>query len=218
MPKFSKLFLLFSGLCVGQVAHAQMGVGTTSPTEMLDVVGTARLRTIPSSGGTVMLTADNTGVIRQQALPTASAPTITGVRGGGVSLSASNWVNYNYTSAYIEIPANSKYIVQAFMLLAGSVVPSGTQSVWVRSSFSDSPTTFAASSDIVGSVYISGLLSPTSTYSMLNGAIILNNTSGSAKRYYYWAGNVIANGGYTGTINGFAGSWSENQLFAIPIK
>lgn len=196
-----------------------VGVGVAAPDQALDVNGTAKLRNIPSNGGTVMLTADNAGVIRQQALPTASAPSIIGTLGSGVNLSPSNWTSFNYTGNSITIPANSKYIVQGYILLTTPTLPTSSQSVWVRSSFADSPSSYTQTADLQGSPYISGLLSPTAPYSMMVGAVILRNTTSSAKTYYYWAGSVSVAGNYTGTISTVGGNiWLENQLFALPIN
>lgn len=200
-------------------AAGNVGIGINTPSQPLDVNGTARLRTIPSSGGTVMLTADNNGVIRKQALPAASAPVIqANFSANGVNLNSGNWANYNYTGTSITIPANSKYIVNTTQLVTNFALMPSNQSIWVRSSFSDSPTTFAFSPDIVGSNLMSGSWGPSTKFGLLSGAIILNNTSSNAKTYYYWAGSVDVNG-YTGTIDQFGGaSWAENQLYAIPVN
>ncbi len=196
-----------------------VGIGTTTPTQRLDVDGSARVRNIPSAGGTVMLTADNDGLIRKQALPAPSAPVIQAVFSAtGVNLNPSNWGAYNYTGTTITIPANSKYIVNTTQLVTNFVnMPTG-QSVWVRSSFSDSPTTFVFTPDIVGSNLMSGIWGPATQFGLVSGSLILNNTSSSAKVYYYWAGSVAVNG-YTGTIDNFGGStWAENQMYALPIN
>ncbi|WP_294283245.1 hypothetical protein [uncultured Chryseobacterium sp.] len=200
-------------------ASGNVGIGVASPSQLLDVNGTARLRTIPSNGGTVMLTADNNGVIHKQALPVASAPVIqASFSTNGVNLNSGNWANYNYTGTSITIPANSKYIVNTTQLVTNFVLMPANQSIWLRSSFSDSSTSFAFSPDIVGSNLMSGTWGPSTKFGLLSGAIILNNTSSSAKTYYYWAGQVD-NNNYTGTIDQFGGSsWAENQLYAIPVN
>lgn len=200
-------------------AAGNIGIGISSPSQSLDVNGTARLRTIPSSGGTVMLTADNNGVIHKQALPAASAPVIqANFSATGVNLNSGNWTSYNYTGTSITIPANSKYIVNTTQLITNFALMPTNQSIWVRSSFSDSSTSFVFSPDIVGSNLMSGSWGPSTKFGLLSGAIILNNTSSSAKTYYYWVGSVDVNG-YSGTIDQFGGSsWAENQLYAIPVN
>lgn len=196
-----------------------IGIGIPSPSQPLDVNGTARLREIPSAGGTVMLTADNNGVIRKQALPTASAPVIqASVSSTGANLNSTNWADYNYMGTTITIPANSKYIINTTQLVTNFTIMPAGQSIWLRSTFSDSPATFNFSPDIVGSRLMSGIWGTSSRFGLLSGAVILNNTSSTAKTYYYWAGQVD-NNGYTGTIDNFGGSsWAENQMYAIPIN
>ena len=196
-----------------------VGIGVAAPSQTLDVSGTARLRSIPSGSGTVMLTADNTGVIRQQALPTASAPAIIGTLGAGANLTSANWANFNYTGGSITIPANSKYIIQGYILLTSTTIPTSAQSMWVRSSFSESASAYTQTADLQGPPYISGLLASNAPYSMMVGAVVLKNSSGSPKTYYYWAGSVNNVGTYAGTISTVGGStWLENQLFALPIN
>lgn len=200
-------------------SNGNIGIGITSPSQKMDIDGTARLRNIPSSGGTVMLTADNDGVIRKQALPVSSAPTIfPSAMTAGVNLNSSNWSNPNYTGTAITLPANSKYIVNVMELLGtNNYMPAG-QSVWVQSTFSDNASTFQYSGDIQGSSLISGTWNSSSLYGIVSGAIILNNTSSSAKTYYYWV-KMISSNGYTGNINNFGGSgWAENQIYAIPVN
>jgi len=55
------------------VSSGNVGIGTTSPSEKLHIVGRARVTTIDSSASPInMLWADNDGVIRKTAVPTAS--------------------------------------------------------------------------------------------------------------------------------------------------
>ncbi|MDQ1162892.1 hypothetical protein QE422_003260 [Chryseobacterium sp. SORGH_AS 447] len=200
--------------------NSRIGIGTSSPTQQLDVSGTARLRTIPSSGGTVMLTADNDGVIRKQALPTASAPVILATLStSGVTLTSSNWGNFNYTGTYITLPANSKYLINTTQLMTAAnnnAMPTG-QAIWLRSSFSDSSTSFSTSPDIVGSTLMSGSWCPSAKYALVSGTVTINNTSSNAKTYYYWAGDVD-NNGYTGDIYKFGGNAGENQMYGLPVN
>jgi hypothetical protein len=211
-----------SGISTTFDSAGNVGIGVSSPTESLDILNTLRVRNIPSSGGTVMITADNDGVIRKQALPTGSAPTvIANLSANGVSLTSANWANFNYTGTSITLPANSKYIVSTTQLITGAtsstIMPSG-QSIWIRSTFSDSSTTYSASPDIQGSKYMSGAWGPSIKFGLVSGNIILRNNTASAKTYYYWVGQV-ENNNYAGTINNFGGAyWQENQMYAIPIN
>jgi hypothetical protein len=55
------------------VSSGNVGIGTASPSEKLHIVGRARVTTIDSSASPInMLWADNNGVIRKTAVPTAS--------------------------------------------------------------------------------------------------------------------------------------------------
>jgi hypothetical protein len=59
--------------------------------------------------------------------------------------------------------------------------PTSGISYWIRSSFSNSSTAFSVSPDIVGSTLISAPIVGVSQYAMMNGAIVINNTSSTAK-------------------------------------
>jgi hypothetical protein len=187
--------------------------------------GTVQINNLPSNTGTVMLTADNNGVVSKQALPVASAPTIfANVSPTGINLTAANNTNYTYTGTSITIPANSRYIVQVYQLLIpnstaiNTPIPAG-QSLWVRSTFMDNTTGGAtASADIVGSPLVSGVISSDMNFNMMSGAITINNTSNAAKTYYYSAGLVVSNN-FAGTLYYFGSStWGENQIYAIPTR
>jgi hypothetical protein len=121
---------------------------------------------------------------------------------------------FQYTTASITLPPG-KWVVFANVLLNPTIAFS-SGACWVRSSFSESNVTFSYSPDIIGSPLISGSLIAPCVYGLVTGQVIINNTSGANKIYYYWA-NKENMGGYTGAINGFAWSaWGENQLFAVP--
>jgi hypothetical protein len=53
---------------------------------------------------------------------------------------------------------------------------------------------------------------------MVAGNIIINNSSGAAKTYYYLAGNVDVNN-TTATMSKFGGNkWSEDNIVAIQLQ
>lgn len=168
-----------------------------------------------------MIAAAKSGIISKQAVPVTFAPTIIGTLGAGVSMVSTDWITYKYTGTRIVIPANSKYIINAVMLIRPYNIPYNTQALWVRTSFSDSPTSFATSANIQGSVYVVGSIGSNSESGLVQGAIIVNNTTGAAKTYYYWVGDIGRTGitEYGGTIQDFGGgSVRENQLYATPIN
>lgn len=159
-------------------------------------------------------------------VPTPSVQLLKGTLvpdGANVTDTVAGWLN---TGATITIPANSTYIVTADMIL--STVPIGSssgsgpvpagESLWIRSSFADSPTG-GPSADLVGNNdLISGTISSGMIYNMLHGAVTLSNTTNAPKTYYYIVGNVVSNG-FTPTLYGFgATQWAENQIYAIPIN
>jgi hypothetical protein len=146
------------------------------------------------------------------------------------------------TSASITLPPG-KWLVYVQMLMYPSGANNTAGYFWLRTSFSDNPTTPSVSYDvgvssIASEIYISGMYySPNTTapsvntdlippYSMLQGWIVINNTSSNSKTYYYITGptrcsNAAAhNSSITGrTILNFGGdSWSEDMLFAVMVE
>ena len=90
---------------------------------------------------------------------------------------------------------------------------------WLRTTFSDSDTTFARTNDIDSTkgFLISGLLPQGARFSMLSGSLIIENTTSSPKTYYYWAGQVDVTSGTTTPLQNF-GNWSEWSMTATPIQ
>lgn len=196
--------------------------------------GSVTIKNIPSLGGTVMLTADNDGTIRKQALPVASAPVIFSTRPAGapngvdITASSPGPNNYVWTGLQIVIPANSVYIVSSTQLLNSQQNRSYNQGAhfWVRSRLSTSSTQLVnpVSGIIQGSYLISGSLD--GPLGLLNGQIRVSNTGSDPLTLYYFVGDTIDTGAtlsgttstpFSGTIPGVGSStWQENQLFAIP--
>ncbi|MNS86983.1 hypothetical protein D3C72_1209070 [compost metagenome] len=98
---------------------------------------------------------------------------------------------------------------------SGSVTfTASNETWWVRTSFSNSSSSFATSPDIVGSSdLISGGLGSNAPYSIMKGAVVIDNTSGANKTYYYWAMGAMNNLNATGNLMNFRGSvWGENVI------
>ena len=128
----------------------------------------------------------------------------------GISKTITNQAG-EYTGSFIILPAG-KWSIQINMLL-----PDGLQSYWLRTLFSESSSSGTMTSDVVGGGQASGYKSNT-VYDMLNGTIIINNTSGGDKTYYYWTANISL---YSGTFNlvDFGTSiYGENQIIAYPMN
>jgi len=126
-----------------------------------------------------------------------------------------NWTSWQYLNSYIDLPPG-KWIVYSVQLLNPTTVPT-SGSVWVRTKFSDHPSNGTTTADYVGnSFYISGLLPNSAKWSLVTGQIIINNTSGTTKRYYYH-GSKEPYGGYNADLVNFSTTlWNENQLYALP--
>ena len=132
--------------------------------------------------------------------------------------STSNTIIYDeqYTGSTITLPPG-KWNVQLNMMLSGT----STCNAWVRSTFSDNDASATWSgpppSDIVGSALASGL-NIQGNYGNVIGSIIINNTSGVNKTYYYWATQPSLNLPCTYQLINFGTSlWGENQMIAFPM-
>jgi len=140
---------------------------------------------------------------------------IQGVLYSGAQNLTTNNPSWQYLNSYIDLPPG-KWVVYSVQLLHPNTVPT-SGSVWVRTKFSDHPSTGTTTSDYVGNSHlISGLLPNSAIFSLVTGQIMINNTSGTTKRYYYY-GNKQSYGGYNADLVNFSTiHWSENQLYALP--
>jgi hypothetical protein len=128
-----------------------------------------------------------------------------------------NCMSWQYLNSYIDLPPG-KWVVYSVQLLSPSTI-STTGSIWVRTTLSDnSSCNPAASSDIIGSTLISGLLPHDARYSLVSGQIFINNTSGSVKTYYYCGCKEPYNGYNANLVNFSTTGWGENQLYALPAE
>ena len=122
---------------------------------------------------------------------------------------------WQYLNSYIDLPPG-KWIVHSVQILHTGVI--GTSgSIWVRTQFSESPSNCATrTADYIGSYFISGLLPNSAEYGLVIGQVIINNTSGNTKRYYY-CGHKDPTGNYNEDLVDFSTiHWNENQLYALP--
>ena len=109
------------------------------------------------------------------------------------------------------------------MLMSTYVGPSPAGSYyWLRSTFSDSPSSTTRTSDLMGPGIASGCLIGNSFFSVLNGVILINNQSGRSKTYYYIAGQTADAStpgiGNNPIVNFGAGAWSEDKIVTIKIS
>ncbi|PSK91262.1 beta strand repeat-containing protein [Taibaiella chishuiensis] len=212
-----------------------VGIGTATPAQTLHVAGTARITT--AAGTPTTITGRNaagdvgnvtlgTGINLTAgvlSVPPAPIQLLQGaITTSGVNITAST-TGWLYTGATITLPANSTFKVTADMLLsiaapfAGTFIVPADQSLWVRSTFADSPTG-GPSADLIGSNLMSGNISTGMTRNMLHGTVALSNTTNAPKTYYYIVGNVETYG-FTPTVYGFCSAGAgENQIYAIPVN
>jgi hypothetical protein len=128
----------------------------------------------------------------------------------------SNCHRYQYLNSYIDLPPG-RWIVHSVQILSPTSI-STQGAIWVRTMLSDNTTCNSYSSDIVGSFLISGLLPNQTWYSLLIGQVIINNTSGGVKRYYYCGCKESHFGYNAGLLNFSTTNWGESQLYALPAE
>jgi hypothetical protein len=147
----------------------------------------------------------------------AYAGMIQGVLSSAAQNLTTNQPSWQYLNSYIDLPPGKWIVYSVQLLIPSSISTSG--SIWVRTKLSDNPTTCAATADIIGNaLFISGLLPNSAAYSLVTGQIIINNTSGTTKRYYY-CGHKEPYGGYNADLVNFSTTlYGENQLYALPAE
>lgn len=201
------------------LTDGKTGIGTSSPSQKLDVNGASRLRgqiydnnNVSGANGQVLSTNSSGQVVWQNNV--AITPMAIGVMNGSAPTFAVSAANYS-TGAYIDLPSG-KWAVNASMLLmkAGGFLASGA-SLWIRAGFSTSSSSYVSAGNI-----LSGSLIGPSQYGLMNGIVIINNTSGSTQRYYLWRLTCQPDGSATGNdeLYNFGGAWGENQIIATPVN
>jgi len=188
----------------GTVSVANGGTGQTTANAALNAL-------LPDQSGNADKVLVTNGTNTSWNTNVALTSAVTGVRGAG----AANIGPNSYTGASITLPPG-KWSVTVSMLALTSTA--GTY--WLRTGFSDSPTSGTLGADAEGAALVSGL-SFGQKNSMLNGTIIINNTSGSNKIYYYWTGawttydSGISNAEF---INLGRDVYGENTIIAYPMN
>ena len=237
-------------MCGVTTLTAQVGINTEKPATTLDIEQTDSttnpghgLKLADGTQGTgKVITSDANGVGDWQY---PALQMIIGTLGAGVDIP---WVTTSndpsasllYTGSSITLPPGMWKVEVAMLLYVAAVtVPdsvsdfSANNWLWVRTSFSDSPTTLALTPDLSGTTVISAMVrgplngilpvSSANTYGMLEGYLIINNTSGAPKTYYYYVNNCYssallpASGSFKISIFGCA-HWQEDRIIAEPVK
>ena len=196
----------------------KVGIGTYKPGAKLEVNNGTTAGAVKIVDGTQgagkVLTSDANGLAtwKRQALTL-----VEGVKGSGISIPPSTG-GYIYTGSYITLPPG-KYMVSVQNLMSVGFTTYSDGHFWLRTTFSDSDTTFVRTADIDSTkgYLISGLLPQGARFSMLSGSLIIENTTSSPKTYYYWAGQVDVTSGTTKPLQNFGG-WAEWSMTATPIQ
>jgi hypothetical protein len=203
----------------GMYRTGNVGIGTTSfaPSTKLHVVSSTAgggFRLVDGTQGANKVLQSDANGNASWATNVAVAPAVIGVMGSG----AANTTQNAYTGAYITLP-NGKWSVSVSMM----VVTSSSGDYWIRTGFSASSSTIALGADAVagGPTLVSGFAHGSGFYSMLNGTLIINNTSGANKTYYYCTGTTgVWNGGTTSAQFQNIGRnvLGENSIVAYPMN
>ena len=215
----------YIGFRVGNIDQAvitnagNMGIGTTNPSQKLDISGKIKI-TDGTQGVGKVLSSDANGV-GTWVNNTAITPAVIGTfSGGGANIGNGTPVGIQspmtYCNVTIVLPPG-KWIVFGTYLLAGTTSLTTGQSVFVRTTLSES-NVFLDSSDIISGGLVSGTLIGPCDFGLANGQTIVYNNTLVNKPYYLWAN--VQKFGTTPTTFTMAGVgsnfWSENQLSAIP--
>lgn len=198
----------------------KLGLGTALPTNMLTVNGGKFQYLDGTQTDGNVLTSDSNGVASWQR-PSSGTNTVTMTASTGIDIPSTTGSSYIQTGQIVVLPPG-KWLVSVEMLLTENLRNTCcgastdiNETWWVRSSFSESSSSTAVSPDIESHQYISGLLTSSSRFGMLKGSVVINNTSGSNKTYYYFGGNITGSNNPTGSLKGFganAGYWLEDNI------
>ncbi len=195
-----------------------MGIGTTNPTQKLDISGKIKITDGTQGSGKVLVSdANGTGT---WTTTNSIKPAVAGVfAGGGGNPNSTTFV---YCNTYIDLPPGKWMVFGTYLLAGSTTLPSG-QSVFVRTNFQLSDTVTGANPYVISGGLISGVLAGPSDFGIANGQTIIENPNppgGASIRFYMWAGiqkygPISASFSMSGIGSSF---WSENQLTAVPMN
>ncbi|WP_131701441.1 hypothetical protein [Chryseobacterium sp. FH2] len=209
--------------------NGRVGIGTTSPTNVLDVRSTSngaiRIVDGTQSNGAV-LTSDANGVGTWKR---ASAQVVTGITAGGLDIPFVSEAQYRYTGNSITLPSG-KWMVSINQLVRVSGTLASGDWMFLRSTFSDENLTTVGqvstqSADVVVrptlmSFLIQGSNTGSNKFDIKTGDVLINNTSAGNKTYRYIVGNSIVGGAppVATKILSYGGAWAESAIFATAIN
>lgn len=205
-----------------------VGINTQEPTQKLDINGNVRLQgqvydnnNVAGISGQVLSTNAQGKVVwlNNVAITPARAAVFPRVDGTLTSLTAQTRLGTTLTLP----PGKWSVNVTLLLMTEGNALLSG-QSIWIRLTFSDDASGTGNSADIIGSRYASGSLIGPMAFGLINGTVIINNTSGTDKTYYLtknqqspykWGVGVDDNLQLRNLGSGFQ---SEDQIVAYPMN
>jgi len=142
---------------------------------------------------------------------------VIGYLNGPINIDYTNNSNYLATGSSIYLPPG-RFVVMVTMLMRVLPYMEPNSTFWLRTTFSDSNTVnLGPSGDIIRSNLISGVLSGSATFNTLAGMVIINNTSGGYKQYYYVAGRTQTQSTSQTLLSFGGGNWNEDNIVAFSI-
>ena len=197
-----------------RTGNVGIGTGSFTPTTKLDIraatSGTGFRLVDGSQGANKVLRSDADGYA-SWATNTAITPAVVATLGSGFASIGQN----QFTGATITLP-NGKWSVQISMLL----VTTSAGAYWVRTGFADSQNG-SLGADGIGINLVSGYVLGGGRFQTLAGTIIINNTSGGNKTYYYVTGptGIYEGGDVNATFQHLGrNSVGENSIVAYPMN
>ena len=199
-----------------RTGNVGIGTGSFTPSTKLDIrastAGTGFRLVDGSQGANKVLQSDANGNA-SWATNVAITPAVIGTMGSGTGEIGAN----SYTGAYITLP-NGKWSVSVSMLANTSF----GGNYWLRTQFStSSSSSIGLGADGIGPSLVSGYVLGSGRLCMLNGTVIINNTSGANKTYYFWTGEigVYDSGSSSVTFSNLGRSaYGENSIIAYPMN
>jgi len=216
----SLLFILINTV----ISYSQIGIRNTNPDANLAVHGTMRLEHYTQGEGKVLVS-NATGDVRWAA--PFSLRYVSGRLAPAGEYRDIVEGNPQYTRARITL-APGGWLFKSIILLNnrhGNLAEN--QTVFATVYLSDSATDPTYSADYIDASArdMSGSLIGPSTYGLIDGAVVIRNTSTASKTYYLWGkleyftDNSNSPTRRAISLNNVAtDAWGENVIYAIPIE
>lgn len=140
---------------------------------------------------------------------------VNGVLGSGYTGAANATADGKATNSYIDLPPG-KWKVELTLLMTGTIAASSF--TWMRI-FLGTGSTSTANADAVGSNMIGQCRVYPAPYAIAHGTVVVNNTSGNTKRYWWVLGAADPWDSATNTFTTVLGSsWVENNIRAYRLS